>query len=133
MEEFFKKAMMSAPKREKKIYNRNMRVECHIDCTAESVMECIGECVSQKLYEDMMDYLLGFNDDMQLEIADNLLDAVCYGWEHYIGIHHIDMKLKSFYLLIEEEMTHQSLSSIACRKYPRGQRAFSLSAHNRSK
>ena len=55
-----------------------------------------------------MDYLLGFSDDMQLEIADNLLDAVCYGWEHYIHIPHIDNQMKCFYLLIEEEMTQPS-------------------------
>lgn len=85
-----------------------MRAECHIDCIAQSVMECVEERVSKKLYEDMMDYLLGFNNDIQQEIADNLLDAVCNGWQHYIGIRHIDTKMKSFYLLIEEEMTKQS-------------------------
>ena len=100
--------MNTEPKWEKKVFNRNMRPKCTIDCTAQSVMECIEERVSNKLYEDMMDYLLGFNDDMQLEIADNLLDAVCYGWEHYIGISHIDTQMRSFYLLIEKEMPHPS-------------------------
>ena len=78
------------------------------DGTARFVMDCIEGRVSDKLYRDMMDYLLGFSDDMQLVIADNLLDAVCYGWEHYIHIPHIDTKMKSFYLLIEEEMTQTS-------------------------
>ena len=81
-----------------------MKADCHIDCTAQFLIEIVEEHVSPKLYEDMMDYLLGFDGDMQLVIADNLLDAVCYGWEHYIGIRHIDTKMKSFYLLIEEEM-----------------------------
>ena len=94
--------------RENKVFNRDKRHEYHIDSTAQSVMECIEGRVSDKLYQDMMDYLPGFNDDMQLEIADNLLDAVCYGWQHYIGIPHIDTKMKSFYFLIEEEMTHPS-------------------------
>ena len=85
-----------------------MRQECHIDAIARIVMEIVEEHVSPALYEDMMDYLLGFNDDMQLVIADNLLDAVCYGWEHYIGIRYIDTKMKSFYLLIEEEITLKS-------------------------
>ena len=104
----FKRAMKAEPKREKKIFMRDMKAECSIDGTARFVMECIEGRVSDKLYQDMMDYLPGFNDDMQLEIADNLLDAVCYGWQHYIGIPHIDTKMKSFYLLIEEEMTHPS-------------------------
>ena len=103
----FERAMKAEPKREKKIIMRDMKAECSIDGTARFVMECIEGRVSDALYQDMMDYLPGFNDDMQLEIADNLLDAVCYGWQHYIGIPHIDTKMKSFYFLIEEEMTNQ--------------------------
>jgi len=94
--------------RKEKIIMHNMKAECTIDGVAKSVLENIEERVSDKLYQDMMDYLWGFNDDMQLEIADYLLDAVCHGWEHYVSIHHIDNIMKNFYLLIEEEMTHQS-------------------------
>ena len=111
MEDFskiFEKAMTAEPQRKKKIIMRDMKAECTIDGVAKMVMECIEGRVSDKLYQDMMDYLPGFNDDMQLEIADNLLDAVCHGWQHYIGIPHIDTKMKSFYFLIEEEMTHPS-------------------------
>ena len=111
MEDFtiiFERAMKAEPKREKKIITRDMRVQYPIDGVAKSVLENIEGRVSDKLYQDMMDYLPGFTDDMQLEIADNLLDAVCYGWQHYIGIPHIDTKMKSFYFLIEEEMTHPS-------------------------
>lgn len=111
MEDFskiFEKAMTAEPQRKKKIIMRDMKAECTIDGVAKMVMECIEGRVSDKLYQDMMDYLPGFNDDMQLEIADNLLDAVCHGWQHYIGIPHIDTKMKSFYFLIEEEMTNQS-------------------------
>ena len=92
---------------EKKIFKRDMRHECSIDVTAKSVMECIEGRVSEKLYQDMMAFLFGFTENMQLEIADNLLDAVCHGWKHYINIPHIDNKMKGFYLLIEEEMTNQ--------------------------
>ena len=109
MEDFatiFERAAKAELKRENKVFNRDMRPECHIDVTAQSVMECVEGRVSDKLYQDMMDYLLGFTDDMQLEIADNLLDAVCYGWQHYIGIPHIDMIMQGFYLLIEEEISH---------------------------
>ena len=74
--EIFEKAAKAELKRENKVFNRDMRPECHIDGIAQSVMECVEGRVSDKLYQDMMDYLLGFTDDMQLEIADNLLDAV---------------------------------------------------------
>ena len=104
----FEKATKAEIKRENKVFNRNMRPECRIDGTAQSVMDCIEGRVSDKLFQDMKDYLLGFTDDMQLVIADNFLDAVCHGWRHYINIPHIDTKMKSFYLLIEEEMNHSS-------------------------
>ena len=104
----FERAMKAEPKREHKVFNRDMRHECTIDGIAQSVMECIEGRISDKLYQDMMDYLLGFNEDMQLEIADNLLDAVCYGWEHYVGIPHIDTNMKDFYLSIEEEIKNPS-------------------------
>ena len=108
MKEIFERAAKAELKRENKVFNRDMRPECHIDVTAQSVMECVEERVSKKLYEDMMDFLLGYSDDMQLVIADNFLDAVCYGWKHYIGIHHIDNIMRNFYFLINEEMTQQS-------------------------
>ena len=108
MKEIFERAAKAEIKREPKVFKRNMRPECHIDGTAKSVMECIEGRVSDELYQDMMDYLLGYTNDMQLVIADNLLDAVCYGWQHYIGIPHIDNKMMGFYMLIEHEMTHQS-------------------------
>ena len=108
MKEIFERAAKAELKREDKVFNRDMRPECHIDVTAQSVMECVKERVSKKLYEDMMDFLLGYSDDMQLVIADNFLDAVCYGWKHYIGIHHIDNIMRNFYFLINEEMTQQS-------------------------
>ena len=102
------KATKAELKRENKVFNRNMRPECRIDGTAQSVMDCIEGRVSDKLFQDMKDYLLGFTDDMQLVIADNFLDAVCHGWRHYINIPHIDNIMKNFYFLINEEITHQS-------------------------
>jgi hypothetical protein len=106
--ELFENAAKAEIKREKKVFHRYMRPECRIDGTARFVMECIEGRVSDKLYRDMMDYLLGFSDDMQLVIADNFLDAVCHGWRHYINIPHIDNIMNNFYFLINEEMTHQS-------------------------
>jgi hypothetical protein len=107
MKEIFERAAKAEPKRERKIFNRDVRPEYSIDGTAKSVMECIEGRVSEELYQDMMTYLLGYSDNMQLEIADNLLDAVCYGWRHYIGIPQIDMIMHVFYILIEDEVNQQ--------------------------
>ena len=75
-----------------------------IDETALSVLTNIEGKVGNDLYNQIYDYLFGFNAEMQLVIADNLLDATCYGWEHYTYINHVDDRLKGFYLLIDKEL-----------------------------
>ena len=94
---------------ERKVFKRDMRVECPIFCVAESVLENVEERERKELYDEMVDYMYGFTENIQLEIANDLLDAVCYAWEHYIGIRHIDQKLKNFYQLIDKEMSGQYL------------------------
>lgn len=79
-------------------------MQFEIDETAYSVFVNIEGRVNDELYNQMYDYLLGFNADMQLVIADNLLDNSCYGWEHYTGIDHVDEKLRIFYFSIDKEL-----------------------------
>lgn len=88
----------------KKVFMNDLSLEFKVDGIASDVMECIISRVSEELYNQMYDYLLGFNADMQLVIADNLLDNSCYGWEHYTGIDHVDEKLRIFYFLIDKEL-----------------------------
>lgn len=78
--------------------------EFEVDGIAGDVMECIMSRVSEELYNQMYDYLFGFEAGLQLVIADNLLDAACYGWEHFTGIDHVDEKLRIFYFLIDKEL-----------------------------
>lgn len=52
----------------------------------------------------MREYLRGYSDDMQLEIADDLLDCATGQSIHYTGLTYVDRMLKAFYLLISEEM-----------------------------
>ena len=88
----------------KKIFKNDLRMQFEIDETAYSVFVNIEGRVNDELYNQLYDYMLGFDKEMQLVIADNLLDAVIYGWEHYTYIDHVDDKLKSFYLLIDKEL-----------------------------
>ena len=60
--------------------------------------------VSENLYETMYDFLVGFDVEMQMELADYMVDAVGFGCEHYTGIGHIDDNLKSIYLRIDKEL-----------------------------
>ena len=88
----------------KKIFKNDLSMQFEIDDAAYSVFVNIEGRVNDELYNQMYDYMLGFDKEMQLVIADNLLDAVIYGWEHYTYIDHVDDKLKSFYLLIDKEL-----------------------------
>lgn len=93
----------------KRIFKRNMRYAWEIDPDAQALMNFVELRVSKHLFEDMMDFLLGFDSDMQLEIADNLLDCVRDNYDRYIGIRHIDTKMRCFYMLIDEEMGRKLL------------------------
>lgn len=86
-----------------KYYEQNLRAQFPIDGTSASVLQCLEGRVSDRLISDMREYLLGYSDDMQLEIADNLLDCATGQSIHYTGLKYIDRMLKAFYLLIFEE------------------------------
>ena len=88
----------------KKIFMNDLSMQFEVDDAAHSVFANIEGRVNDELYNQMYGYMLGFDKEMQLVIADNLLDAVIYGWEHYTHIDHVDDKLKSFYLLIDKEL-----------------------------
>lgn len=60
--------------------------------------------VSKDLYSRICNFLIGLDNDMQLELADYMLDEVMSGHEHYTGIEHIDENLKSIYLRIDKEL-----------------------------
>ena len=57
-----------------KVYEQDLTYQFGVDGTAQYVMECLEDKVSPKLLDVLNAMLLGFNDDMQLEIADDLLD-----------------------------------------------------------
>lgn len=81
-----------------KVIEQNL-TEQPIDGIAMSLMECLKGKVSADLLDLLKRILLGFNEEMQLELADDLLDftyghvihttgcvsadailKVCYGW-----------------------------------------------------
>ena len=58
---------------------KDLSMQFEIDDVAYSVFVNIEGRVNDELYNQMYDYMLGFDKEMQLVIADNLLDAVIYG------------------------------------------------------
>lgn len=77
--------------------------EYGVDSIALSVLECLEDKVSDELWHFLYKIMLGFNEDMQLEIADDLLDFVCHQMIHTTGCFSADAALITCYRLIAEE------------------------------
>lgn len=82
---------------------QDLNDECGVDSVAFQVLECIEGRVSSALWDLIYNLLLGFSPEMQLEIADDLLDFVCMHKVHTTGCLSVDAVLKSCYMWIAEE------------------------------
>ena len=86
-----------------KVYEQDLTYQFNVDGIAQDVMECLEDKVSPALLDTLNAMLLGFNDNMQLEIADNLLDFAHGHVVHTTGCWSADAVLKSCYEWIAEE------------------------------
>ena len=86
-----------------KVYEQDLTTQFSVDGTAQYVMECLEDKVSPKLLDVLNAMLLGFNDDMQLEIADDLLDFAYGQVVHTTGCPSADAVLNACYTWIAEE------------------------------
>ena len=86
-----------------KVYEQDLTYQFGIDSTAQFVMDGLEDRVSPELLELLNAMLLGFSDDMQLEIADDLLDFVCMHVIHTTGCLSADAVLESCYKWIADE------------------------------
>ena len=57
-----------------KVIEQDLRSEQEMETVAESLIEFLDGKVSAELQVIIMEMMLGFSKEMQLEIADNLLD-----------------------------------------------------------
>lgn len=85
------------------LYEQDLRGVQPTDSVAESVMECLEDKVSPELLDLLNEMLLGFNEDMQLEIADDLLDFAHEHVIHKTGCLSVDSVLGACYCWIAEE------------------------------
>lgn len=58
------------------------------------------EWIDPSLYREMVDALRGFDSEMALEIADNLVDCWCGYGLHVTGIGHVDELLGKLYMKV---------------------------------
>ena len=85
------------------VVNEDYRGAFSIDSYAENLMGGFEGKVSPELYELLNEMLLGFNEDMQLEIADDLLDFAHEHVIHKTGCLSVDSVLGACYCWIAEE------------------------------
>ena len=86
-----------------KVYEQDLTYQFGVDGTAQYVMECLEDKMSPELLDILNAMLLGFNDDMQLEIADDLLDSAYGQVVHTTGCPSADAVLNACYTWIAEE------------------------------
>lgn len=98
-----KKLRKKATHAEFKVINQNLSGEFSVEPVSASIMELLEGRVSPELQKSMELMLLGFNDEMQLEIADNLLDFACGHVIHTTGCPSADCVLMACYMWIAEE------------------------------
>ena len=86
-----------------RVIDLDLKNEYNFDSTALMVLGNLEDRVSIQLYDMIRDMLLGFEEGMQLEIADNLLDFTVKHVIHTTGCPSADYILEACYRWIAEE------------------------------
>ena len=81
----------------------NLIADHLIDRVAEQVMTGLEDMVSPVLYGTLIMLVRGFDEDMQLEMADDLVDFAKYHVAHTTGVMSADVILDLGYMMIAEE------------------------------
>ena len=100
-----KKNFTTVRKRTKgvRMIHANLIADHHIDRVAEQVMTGLEDMVSPVLYGTLIMLVRGFDEDMQLEMADDLVDFAKYHLAHTTGVVSADIVLDLCYMMIAEE------------------------------
>ena len=86
-----------------RVIDQDLKSEYNFDSTALMVLGNLEDRVSIELYDMIRDMLLGFEEGMQLEIADDLLDFAVMHVIHTTGCPSADYILEACYRWIAEE------------------------------
>lgn len=86
-----------------KVIEQDLTSVCEIDVTAARLMDFIRCDMSESLFRLLNKMLMGFSAEMQLEIADDLLDFTRGHVIHTTGCLAVDVVLQSCYMWIAEE------------------------------
>ena len=100
-----KKNFTTVRKRTKgvRMIHANLIADHQIDRVAEQVMTGLEDKVSPVLYGTLIMLVRGFDEDMQLEMADDFVDFAKYHVTHTTGVMSADIILDLGYMMIAEE------------------------------
>ena len=90
-------------KRLVRVVVEDLQDENGVDMEAMVLMECIRPHVSTTIFDMLMIQLPAFRGEMQVEVADNLLDFVNEGIKKFTGCSRADYVLDACYKWIGEE------------------------------
>ena len=90
-----------------KVIEQDLTSVCEIDVTAARLMDFIRCDMSESLFRLLNKMLMGFSAEMQLEIADDLLDFTRGHVIHTTGCLAVDVVLQSCYMWIAEEQGYK--------------------------
>ena len=102
MKRWLKTGELSTVEDGKEFYN-DLRDQNPIDSVARTVLENVKTRITDDLYNDIVESLRGFTEEIQLEIADNVLDYVCNKWVHKTNLKSVDTLLFGMYARIKEQ------------------------------
>jgi len=88
------------------VFYQDLRSQYPVVPLAESMVELCEGLVSKGLYRQMMNSLAGFDENMQLMMADYLRDCVDGNGLHTTGIKHVDRILWPLYHKIQRELAN---------------------------
>lgn len=86
-----------------KEFDYDLRDQNPIDSVAQTVLENVKTRITDDLFNDIVESLRGFTEEIQLEIADNVLDYVCNKWVHKTNLKSVDTLLFGMYARIKEQ------------------------------
>ena len=86
------------------VFYQDLYPQYRIAPLAEGMLELCEGLVSKRLYRQMEYSLIGFDENMQVELADYLRDCVDGNGLHTTGIRHIDRILWPLYHKIQREL-----------------------------
>ena len=102
----FRKMSHQAHGQQLTVFYQDLQDQYPVAPLAESIVDLCQGLVSNSLYHQMKNCLAGFDENMQMMMADYLRDCVDGNGLHTTGIKHVDRILWPLYHKIQRELAN---------------------------